>query len=216
MVRRRAFFVGAFAATAAWAGCAYDWSFPAGTDPNDPDAGGGAETSTESSTKDVSLPDTGLEGAPPTGACKDNTQCKPTQYCHFDDHSCGLGGVLGKCAEPELSTCSINAMVCTCDGEKFASSCLSTQKLQDPGPGTACEKNDGTAVLCGYLYCKLPAEFCLFRKTPTGPVYSCETMAACDPVDCACTEPAKVVSTSGGECVCSSDGMKGVTVACSK
>jgi len=220
VVRRRAYFVGAFVATATWAGCAYDWSFPAGLDPTNPDGGNGPETSKESSTSDVTRPDVDEKDAtPPTVSCKDNSGCKGTEYCRFDDHSCGLTGVLGKCALPETTNCSIPGPVCTCKGNFFNSSCEASQKLEDPGPGPTCAKNTAGYFLCGYAYCKSDAEFCIIEKSLTGATkYSCGSMDGCSPVNCApCTAPGKYInSMTGSDCNCSLEGTSAVTVVCAQ
>ncbi|MBS2017907.1 MAG: hypothetical protein JST00_33835 [Deltaproteobacteria bacterium] len=210
-MRASRFVAGSFVLAGAFVGCAYDWSFPGdGANPPTLDAGNTPDTASDTRTETSTIDGGGSDVFTP-GTCKDNTQCKSSEYCHFEDRACGLGA-LGKCTLPEGASCSIERPVCTCAGEQFASSCLATQKLQDPGVGP-CPKSAGGYFLCGHLYCKPGSEFCLVSRTTGTTAYSCEGMVGCGPpAKCSCTEPDKLVTTSG--CVCTDDGASGLTVDC--
>jgi Kazal-type serine protease inhibitor domain len=66
-------------------------------------------------------------------------ECSSTEYCHWDDMSCGGGDQLGTCLARPTQCGTIYQPVCGCDGNTYPNFCLAQEEGVDVAFDGTCE-----------------------------------------------------------------------------
>lgn len=184
--------------------------------------GGSGRTGPDADTDAVIEIDAAVDAAnPPSGLCGGllPVECKPTEYCDYEDNRCGIADGPGTCKRrPDAcplavigSPAVIGRPVCACDGRIHVSDCIAYSDGFDLSANGGCALPAGSFA-CGYAVCDLQTQYCRHDvKTPEADVYQCVTFpSGCTPGSASCT------CLRGEPCgaSCSGDERSGLTLTC--
>jgi hypothetical protein len=138
------------------------------------------------------------------------TPCAATEFCDYDDNSCGLADQTGICRpRPEVCTLIFDP-VCACDGLVYPNECTANSEGSDLNAQGTCEVPTGMFT-CGFKQCDLQTQYCLHEPRRSGPdTFTCAALPACPstPATCAC-----LASERCGN-ACSGNGSVGLRLTC--
>ena len=98
--------------------------------------------------------------------CADSAGCGPSEYCAFEEGSCGDDGQAGVCAALSDACIEIFQPVCGCDGQTYSNDCVAAMAGVSVASGGECESEQkdcgGIAgVICDDgEYCKFDVGSC--------------------------------------------------------
>ena len=203
------------AAAAVFAGCAFDWGFPADSSGGGGDDDGGTPESSVADTLFEASPlpkEAGAEdGGQGSKVCTHSGDCVTMkEYCHFADYRCGKDGSTGVCTA--LPSCSTKDEVCACDGKTYSNECTPNVMGIDLAK-SGCPIDAGTQFSCGTHICEQDKEYCLVGSSPV--TYACKpppvstgtctqalscSCASIIALGCTCTGSPGTITLSGVGC----------------
>jgi hypothetical protein len=151
-------------------------------------------------------------GPPPGEFCGGliPVECKPNEYCDYDDNTCGTADGSGTCKRRPDACPLVDRPVCACDGRIHSSDCIAFSDGFDLSANGGCALPAGMFA-CGYAVCDLDTQYCRHEvKAPDADIYTCVgfPQGCMSGPSCTCLR-GELCGTS-----CSGDERIGLTVTC--